>query len=153
MIADVQTVEFAVKSIFHWLLYLYELKNKFATDRVKILSVTRISGNRSIIFLAWFFLQHPRLKIPEYYVADKLPHSLSRHPILKVILKCKNHPSIRIIKSFSRRFWSLYFLQVDKNIVLKEIRKLNMNKAVQDTDMPVKTLKENVQYFAEYICL
>ena len=49
------------------------------------------------------------LKIPEYYVDDKLSHSLSRHPTLKDILKYKNHPSIRIIKSFSRRFSSFYF--------------------------------------------
>ena len=27
-----------------------------------------------------------------------------------------------------------------------------MNKAVQDKDIPVKKLKENVEYFAEYIC-
>ena len=68
------------------------------------------------------------LKLPEYYVEDKLSHSLSRHPTLKAILKYKNHPSIKIIKSFSTRFSSFYFSQVDKNTVLKEIRKLNMNK-------------------------
>ena len=28
-----------------------------------------------------------------------------------------------------------------------------MNKAVQDTDIPVKILKENAKYFAEYNCL
>ena len=39
------------------------------------------------------------------------------------------------------RFSSFYFSQVDKNTVLKEIRKLNMNKAVQDKDIPVKILK------------
>ena len=93
------------------------------------------------------------LKIPEYYVDDKLPHSLSRHSTLKDILKYKNHPNIRIIKSFSRRFSSFYFSQVDKNTIVKEIRKLNMNKAVQDTDISVKILKENPDYFAEYICL
>ena len=36
------------------------------------------------------------LKIPKYYVEDKLPHSLSRHPTLNAILKYKNHLSIRI---------------------------------------------------------
>ena len=77
-----------------------------------------------------FFLNIAKnLKIPEYYVEYKLPHGLSRHPTLKVILKYKNHSSIRIIKSFSRYFSSFYLLQVDKNTVLKEIRKLNMNSA------------------------
>ena len=41
------------------------------------------------------------------------------------------------------RFSSFHFSQVDKNTVLKEIRKLIMNKAMQDTDIPVKILKEN----------
>ena len=91
------------------------------------------------------------LKLPEYYVEDKLSHSLLSHPSLKAILKYKSHPSIKAIKSFSTRFSSFYFSQVDKNTVLKEIRKLNMNKAVQDKDIPVKIL--NAEYFAQYICL
>ena len=51
------------------------------------------------------------------------------------------------------RFSSFHFSQVDKNTILKEIRKLIMNKAMQGTDIPVKILKENALYFAEYICL
>ena len=31
--------------------------------------------------------------------------------------------------------------------------KLSLNKSVQDTDIPVKILKENADYFAEHICL
>ena len=93
------------------------------------------------------------LKTPGYYVYDKHPHSLARHPTLKDILKYKNHPSIRIIKNFSRRFSSFYFWQVDKNTDLKEIRKLNMSKALQDTDIPVKILKKYAEYFDGYICL
>ena len=31
--------------------------------------------------------------------------------------------------------------------------KLSLNKSVQDTDIPVKILKENVNYFGEHICL
>ena len=45
------------------------------------------------------------------------------------------------------------FSQVDKNTVFKEIIKLNLNKSEQDTDIPVKILKENADYFAEHICL
>ena len=78
-----------------------------------------------------FFSNIKNLKIQEYYVEDKLPHSLAKHPTLKSILKYKNHPSISIIKGFFRPFSSFYLSQVDKDTVLKEIRKLNMNKAVQ----------------------
>ena len=68
------------------------------------------------------------LKLPEYYVEDKLSHSLSSHPALKTILKYKNHPSIKVIKSFSTLFSSFHFSQVDKNTTVKEIRKLNRTK-------------------------
>ena len=91
------------------------------------------------------------LKIPEYYAENNLPPNLSRHPTLKAILKYKSHPSISIIKRFSELFSSFHFSQVDKNTVLKEITKLSLNKSVQDTDIPVKILKENADYFAEHI--
>ena len=91
------------------------------------------------------------LKIPEKFVTEKLPQSLSRHPTLNVILKYKNDPSMHVIKRFSQRFSSFYFSHVDKNIVLKEIKKLNLNKAVQDSDISVKILKENTDFFADYI--
>ena len=42
---------------------------------------------------------------------------------------------------------------MDKNTVIKEIKKLNSNKAVQDTDIPVKILKENAEFFVECIYL
>ena len=93
------------------------------------------------------------LKIPEYYAENNLPPNLSRHPTLKAILKYKNHSSISIIKRFSERFSSFHFSQVDKNKVLKEIINLSLYKSVQDTDIPVKILKENADYSAEHVCL
>ena len=38
------------------------------------------------------------LKIPEKFVTDSFPQSLSRHPTLNAILKYKNHPSMHVIK-------------------------------------------------------
>ena len=79
----------------------------------------------SFIHLAQFFQEL-------YWVLTQVSHytpryvSLSRHPISKAILKYKNHPSI-IIKIFCR--------------------------VVQDTDSFARILKENADYFAEYICL
>ena len=43
-------------------------------------------------------------------------------------------------------------MQVDLNTVLKEIRRLNAKKADRDTDITVKVLKENAEFFAEQIC-
>ena len=51
------------------------------------------------------------------------------------------------IKRFFQCFSSFYFSHV------KEIKKLNLNKAVQDSDIPVKILEENADLFADYIYL
>ena len=53
---------------------------------------------------------------------------------------------------FVIRFQILIFLASIK-IQLKEIRCLSTTKASQDTDLPVKILKENTDYFAEFICI
>ena len=56
------------------------------------------------------------------------------------------------IRNSSQRFSSFYFSQVDTNTALKEIRRLRAKKAVQDTDIPVKVLRENAEFFAAQIC-
>ena len=68
-------------------------------------------------------------------------------------MKYRNHPSINTIRRFSQGNRGFYFSRVDKNTVLKEIRKLSSKKAVQETDIPVKVLKENANFFAEQIFL
>ena len=62
------------------------------------------------------------------------------------------HIFYNILKACVRYFFSsFYFSPNDKNIVHEEIRKLKSNKAVQDTDIPVKILKDNPECFAGYI--
>ena len=68
-------------------------------------------------------------------------------------MKYRNHPSINTIRRFSQHNSSFYFSPVDKNTVLKEIKGLSANKAVQDNDIPVKVVKKNVNLFAEQIIL
>ena len=58
---------------------------------------------------------------------------------------------MHVMKNFSQRLSGFYFSHVEKNIVLKEIKKLNFNKAVQDSDIPVRILNENSDFFADYI--
>ena len=48
---------------------------------------------------------------------------------------------MHVLKRFSQRFSIHYLSHIDKNTALKEIKKLNLNKAVQDSDIPVKILK------------
>ena len=88
-------------------------ENKILVNNEKITSDdTSLDANNLNIFFSNIY----NLKIPKYYVEDKLPHSLSRHLNLKAKLKYKNYPSIN---SFCRRFSIFDFPQIDKNTVLK----------------------------------
>ena len=71
---------------------------------------------------------------------DTLHLNLKNHPIFMAILKYRDHPSIITIKRFCYQ------------TVLETIRSLSKNKASQETDMPVRVVKENAEYFAEIIC-
>ena len=78
---------------------------------------------------------------------------MNSHPTLKGFCKYKKHPSITSIRRFLHQVSNFNFSYIDKNTVLKEIRGLSTTKASQDTDIPVKILKENADYFAEFICI
>ena len=78
------------------------------------------------------------LKIPEYQYEND-PHSkLSSHPALQAIMKYRNHPSINIIRHFSQRYFSFYFSQVEKNTLLKEIRRLSSKKLFRKPILQLK---------------
>ena len=67
-------------------------------------------------------------------------------------MKYRRHPSIRAIQDpFKGSFFSLS--TVEKVDVIREIKKLSIKKAIQDNDIPVKILKDNVNFFADYICI
>ena len=84
-------------------------------------------------------------------VGDALHLNLRNHPILIAILKYRDHPSIITIKCFRYQTVPFRFSYVDKKTALKIIRSLSNNKASQETDMPVRVVKENAEYFAEII--
>ena len=89
--------------------------------------------------------------IAKYMVEDKLHLNLKNHPTLMEILKYRDHPSIITIKRFRHKTVPFHFLDIDKKTVLKIIRNLSNNKASQETDLPVRVVKENAEYFAEII--
>ena len=79
------------------------------------------------------------LKIPEFKVIDFAAWCIS-HPALKALMKFHNHRSVSACKNaFNPQ--SFNFSKV--NDVLKEINKLGNRKAMQCTDIPVKTPKQN----------
>ena len=90
------------------------------------------------------------MKIPEFtdidFSAERIPH-----PALKAIMKFRKHPSVSAItNAFNPQ--SFNFSKVSVDDVLKEINKLGYRKAIQNTDIPVKILKQNADIFGSYIC-
>ena len=89
------------------------------------------------------------LKIPDFHGAVPLADNIS-HPIFRAILKYANHPSTIAIKDLNNT--SLFsFSNVSVADVKKEIRKLDPRKATQNTDLPVRILKQNSDIFGNYI--
>ena len=73
-------------------------------------------------------------------------------PLMHAVKKFNKHPNIfRIRKSFKYPTEFSFVLQVDKDIVAKEIKNLNPKKATPQDDMLVKLLKMNSDVFFRYL--
>ena len=73
-------------------------------------------------------------------------------PRLKSTMKYRRDTSITATQDAHKgSFFS--FSTVEKVDVIRKIKNLNKKKTIQDDDISVKILKENVNFFAEYICL
>ena len=66
-------------------------------------------------------------------------------------MKYANHPSTIVIKDLNNTLL-FSFSNVSVADVKKEIRKLDLRKATQNTDIPVRILKQNSDIFRNYIC-
>ena len=91
------------------------------------------------------------LKIAEYANCDTISDN-TNDPVIKFIVKYRNHPNIlKIGEVCNRKQCSLFsFLHVDKEEVLKEILSLDSTKASQNTDIPTKIIKNNADIFFRF---
>ena len=93
------------------------------------------------------------LKIPYFHGPVSVADNIS-HPIFKAILKHANHPSTIAVKDLNNT--SLFsFSNVSAADAKKEIRRLDprkARKATQNSDIPVRILKQNSDIFNNYIC-
>ena len=71
--------------------------------------------------------------------------------LMKAILKYRCHPSIIAIKKKCNSNFSFSFFQVERDEIMKEISRLNINKATQSTDIPTKRINENSDIFGDFI--
>ena len=91
------------------------------------------------------------LNISNYENCDSLAENID-DPTLKAIAKWRNHPSILAIASEYKNRANFSFNFVSKKDVLREIKMLDVSKAIQESDIPVKIIKANENFFAEAIC-
>ena len=72
-------------------------------------------------------------------------------PLLKAIVRYRNHPSIVVIKKFCNSKSHFSFKNVQMEEILKELNNLNINKATQNINIPTKVIKENSDIFGYLI--
>ena len=92
------------------------------------------------------------LKIPEYADYDPIANNIS-DPILKVIIRYRNHPNILNIEEVCKKShkFSFSFSQVGKKDILEEIQRLDIKKAPQESDIPSRIIKENLDILGGYL--
>ena len=83
-----------------------------------------------------------KLDIQQYNVDDPFCKNIN-DPLLEANVKYRNHPSIVAIKKFCNSKSHFSFKNVQKEEILKELNNLNINKTIQNTDIPTKIIKEN----------
>ena len=92
-----------------------------------------------------YFISIPILNMPSN--GYKCPHSSEQDPILKILDKYKDHPSIKLIKAknSSKVF---KFRQTD----IEEVKKTFQSLDPQKDDIKTNLLKKNVDFFTKYTC-
>ena len=90
------------------------------------------------------------LNLPKYPISNPYYNKI-RDPVLKAILKDKDHPSIKAIERVAKSKDLFNFSNVDKNKLFQEIVCLDAYKACQDTDVPTKIIKENANIFTDFV--
>ena len=80
------------------------------------------------------------------FLSDKPLASNTNDATLRAILKYRNHPSIIAIQNKCKDNGSFNFIEVDQKQIEKKKLKLDVNKASQSSNIPMK-IKKNLQYF------
>ena len=134
------------------------IKPLFSDKTKSAVSITLKDNNKIVesqnkvanIFNDYFSKIVSLLQILESNNIDLQSERMS-YPTLKSIMEYRRHPSITTIQDAYKGSFS--FSTVEKVDVTREIKNLSKKKAIKDDNTPVKILKENVNFFAEYICI
>ena len=85
-------------------------------------------------------------------LASNIPSSDITDPVFNAIKKYENHPSIKKIKHFvSGKDLKFSIVFETKSKILAETHNLGNKKACQESDVPVKLIKDNIDIFFQFI--
>ena len=102
------------------------------------------------VFNDFFIDIVPNLNIPtNTHFSEDFIKSLD--PVENALEKFKNHPSISMIKSKNIVSETFSFNNITYENILNKLNSLNIAKSSQLTDIPTKVLKNNPQFFANYL--
>ena len=130
---------------------LIEKKVTSQDEEEEVISEEVISDDQSIaeVFNEFFVNIVPNLKIPAVNDFD-INFTTTSDQVLNSVEKFQNHPSILKIKDKKQSSQSFSFVPVQYDSVLKKINDLNPAKTSQQTDIPTRILKENLDFFSKY---
>ena len=97
-----------------------------------------------------YFISIPILNMPtnqEFEYSD----SPEEDPLLRIIGKYQNHPSIKLIKS-KNKSQTFKFRETNIDEIKKYIENLDPKKASQKSDMNTNIIRKNAAFFAKYTC-
>ena len=122
-----------------------------STERITLIDSGEVVANGLNTF-SFLFNIVTNLKIPEYADYHQIANNIS-DPILKVIVRYRNHPSILTIEEVCKKShkFSFSFSEVGKKDILEEIQRLDIKKAAQESDIPSRIIKENLDILGEYL--
>ena len=84
------------------------------------------------------------------YFSEDISGNIS-DPILKGIVKYRNHPCMKAIRKVPISSDSFSFDIVNRKKILEEISSLDHIKACQQSDIPTKIIKENSDIFQKFL--
>ena len=90
------------------------------------------------------------LNISNYENSDSLAENID-DPTLKATAKWRNHPSILEITSEYKNRANFSFNFLSKEDVLTELKMVDVSKAIQKSDIPIKIIKADDNFLAEAI--
>ena len=130
------------------------LSNKvISNEKVTLIEDNNIVENdkkTATVFNNFFSNIIKNLGIPEYNETNPMSQNIE-DPLMKAIMKCMFHPSIIAVKERCNSNFSFSFSQVERDEIMIEINRLNVNKATQSTDIPTKCIIENSDIFGDFI--